>query len=302
MKGVVRTIVGMAMIAAGVLLAAWALYELIRIGTCASGGPYVSARECPPGTGTKILAIFGAVVLTLAGAAITPGVAIAGVAWGLGFTLMGAAFLVAAFGPAAPPQADSSLQWVGGLVGGTFLLMGAPGLLAVFGARRGGGGGRAQRLLEHGKRCPGTVLSVQDTGMTINDNPRVRMRVKAEPRGEPAFEFEKTATVSRVQIPRVGDRCAVFYDPAGGEPGISFDAPALAMVGLVSGGAATTAAAATGVPGVVTVGTPPVATAAAAGGDDETVEELERLARLRAAGALTEDEFQQAKRRVLGSG
>ena len=299
MRGVVRTVIGMAMIAAGVLLAAWALYELLRIGTCASGGPYVSARECPPGTGTKILSIFAAVFLMLIGAAVTPGVAIAGVTWGLGFTLAGVGFFVAAFGPAAPPEADSSLQWVGGLVGGMFLLMGTPGFFAIFGARRGGGG-RAQRLLEHGKRCQGTVLSVQDTGMTINENPRVKMRVKAEPPGEPAFEFEKTATVSRVQIPRAGDRCAVFYDPAGGEPGISFDAPALAMVGLMPGAGAPTAAA---VPGVVTVSAPPSppSASAPAGADDDTVAELERLARLRASGALTEEEFQQAKARILGA-
>ncbi|MFA9272487.1 MAG: SHOCT domain-containing protein [Baekduiaceae bacterium] len=31
------------------------------------------------------------------------------------------------------------------------------------------------------------------------------------------------------------------------------------------------------------------------------MEELERLARLRAAGALTDEEFQAAKARVLGS-
>lgn len=293
MRGVVRTVIGMAMIAAGALLAAWALYELLRIGTCASGGPYVSARECPPGTGTKILSIFAAVFLMLAGAAVTPGVAIAGVAWGLGFTLAGVGFIVAAFGPAAPPDADSSLQWVGGLVGGMFLLMGTPGLFAIVAAGRGPRGRRAQHLLEHGKRCPGTVLSVQDTGMTINDNPRVKMRVKAEPPGEPAFEFDKTATVSRVQIPRAGDRCAVFYDPAGGEPGISFDAPALAMVGLVPGAAAAA-------PGVAPVSPPPPA-GAPADADDETIDELERLARLRASGALTEAEFQQAKARILGT-
>ena len=310
MRGVLRTVIGMAMIAAGVLLAAWALYELTRIGTCASGGPYVSARECPPGTGLRIFAIMGGIFLTLIGAFVVPGVAIAGLAWGLGFTMLGAAFFVSAFGPAAPPDADSSLQWVGGLVGGMFVLMGLPGLFAIFGAGRGGrgAGGRAAHLLEHGKRCPGTVLSVEDTGMTVNDNPRVKMHVRAEPAGEPSFEFEKTATVSRVQIPRAGDRCAVFYDPVGGgEPGISFDAPALAMVGLGPGGgpmpSAPSSAAATasfGTPGVVPVPAPSAPAAFGAAGDDDTIEELERLAKLRAAGALTEEEFQQAKARVLG--
>ncbi|MGK2937558.1 MAG: SHOCT domain-containing protein [Solirubrobacteraceae bacterium] len=207
MAGRMRTLIGMAMIAAGVLLAAWALYELVRIGSCASGGPYVSARECPPGTGLKIFAIMGGIVLTLTGAVVVPGVAIAGVAWGLGFTMLGAAFFVAAFGPAAPPEADSSLQWVGALVGGMFLLMGLPGLFAIFGAGRGGGKrGRA---------------------------------------------------------------------PGGGS------VPAPAPV-------------ASAVPGVVAVSAP------AAGRDDDPIEELERLAKLRAAGALTEEEFQAAKARVLG--
>lgn len=294
---VARTIIGMACIAAGVLLASWALYELIRIGTCASGGPYVSARECPPGTELKILALVGSIFLTIIGAAIVPGVAIAGVAWGLGFTLLGASFLVAAFGPAAPTD-DSSLAWVGGFVGGMFLLMGLPGLLAILAGGRGSRKqARAQHLLAHGKRCPGTVVAVHDTGVTINDNPRVKLQVRAEPPGEPAFEVEKTITVSRVQVPRAGDRCAVFYDPAGGDPGISFDAPALAMVGLAPGGGAMPAATASaGVPGVV-----PVTPAAAAPDDDDPIDELERLARLRAAGALTEEEFQQAKARVLGS-
>lgn len=302
MTGRVRTVIGMALIAAGVLLASWGLYEVIRIGTCASGGPYVSARECPPGTALKIVSITGGIVLTLIGAVVVPGVAIAGVAWGLGFTMMGAGFFVAAFGPAAPPEADSSLQWVGGLVGGMFLLMGVPGLFAILGAGRGGRQARAQHLLQHGRRCPGTVLSVQDTGVTINGNPRVKMRVRAESAGESPFEFEKTATVSRVQIPRAGDRCAVFYDPAGGgEPGISFDAPALAMVGLTPSGPG--AAATPGVPGVVPDASASSASSAfgAVAPEDDTIEELERLAKLRAAGALTDEEFQAAKARILGS-
>lgn len=310
MRGAVRTLIGMAMIAAGVLLAAWALYELIRIGTCASGGPYVSARECPPGTGTKIFGLLGGIFLTLIGAVVVPGAAIAGVAWGLGFTMLGGAFLVAGFGPAAPE--DDEIRWVGAFVGGLFVLMGLPGLFAILAAGRRGGG-RARHLLQHGKRCQGTVLSVDDTGVTINDNPRVTMRVRAEPPGEPAFEFEKTATVSRVKIPRQGDRCAVFYDPAGGgEPGISFDGPALAMVGLSpSGGPLSTAASpamGVGTPGVVPVTPAPSAPAAVPAdasasidADDDTIAELERLAKLRAAGALTEAEFQQAKARVLGT-
>src|SRR3954454_16451643 len=48
----------------GLLVAS--IVTLASIGTCASGGPYVSARPCPAGTEYWILAIFGAVVIFLA--------------------------------------------------------------------------------------------------------------------------------------------------------------------------------------------------------------------------------------------
>jgi hypothetical protein len=53
----------------------WGLYNLVDTGTCASGGPYVSARECPEDTGWHILALtaatfvgpFGAILLAFRG-------------------------------------------------------------------------------------------------------------------------------------------------------------------------------------------------------------------------------------------
>jgi hypothetical protein len=36
---------------------AWGLYNLVDTGTCASGGPYVSARECPDDTVWHMLAV-----------------------------------------------------------------------------------------------------------------------------------------------------------------------------------------------------------------------------------------------------
>ncbi|MBJ7328386.1 MAG: SHOCT domain-containing protein [Solirubrobacteraceae bacterium] len=214
----VRTLIGFACVAAGVLLAARGLYEVFHIGSCASGGPYISARPCPPGTGGHIAGLIGGIFLTLIGAAVTPGLAIKGVAWGLGFTLLGAAFIVAAFGPAAPVDPDDTSKWVGALVGGMFVLMGLPGLFAIAGA---------------GKR------------------PRM-----------PAM-------------------------PSGMMP-----SPALST--------APTAPAVMGMPGVVPVGPQP-APAASVPDDGDTIEELERLAKLKAAGALTEEEFQAAKARVLGT-
>ena len=72
---------------------------------------------------------------------------------------------------------------------------------------------KAQKLVASGGRGIGTVVEVSDTGITINDNPRVHLRMRVEPTdGSAPFEREKTITVSRVAIPRAGDRFPVFYD------------------------------------------------------------------------------------------
>jgi hypothetical protein len=74
---------------------------------------------------------------------------------------------------------------------------------------------RAENLVATGTKAVGVVLEVEDTGMSVNDNPRVRMTFRIEPLdGLPPFEAEKTKTVSGVQIPRAGDRYPVWFDRA----------------------------------------------------------------------------------------
>src|SRR5512139_1503819 len=74
---------------------------------------------------------------------------------------------------------------------------------------------KAINLVETGSRGVGVVVNVQDTGVTMNDNPRVSMAFRVEPLdGSPPFEARKTKVVSRVEIPRAGDRYPVWYDPA----------------------------------------------------------------------------------------
>ncbi|MER7282987.1 SHOCT domain-containing protein [Dactylosporangium sp. NPDC000244] len=48
-------------------VALFALFQLIRGGSCASGGNYVSARPCPPGTGKWALILPLAIIGSLAG-------------------------------------------------------------------------------------------------------------------------------------------------------------------------------------------------------------------------------------------
>ena len=50
MKYVVRTFLGMSLFAFCWVAVGYGIYQMLQIGTCASGGPYVVARECPDGT------------------------------------------------------------------------------------------------------------------------------------------------------------------------------------------------------------------------------------------------------------
>jgi archaellin len=152
---------------------------------------------------------------------------------------------------------------------------------------------KAQDLMATGSKGVGTVISVQDTGTTINDNPRVKIVFRVEPLdGSPALDLEKKATVSRVEIPRQGDRYPVWYDPQdtstwafatiaddSGRENIRqmFGDAAESFVGMNAPGA-------------------PVA----AGGGQDTVETLKQLADLHSQGVLSDDEFAAQKAKLLG--
>jgi hypothetical protein len=65
-----RGAAGLALMALGVAGIALGLLELIGTGTCASGGPYVSARPCPEGIALDVAALIGGVFAFLIGGAL----------------------------------------------------------------------------------------------------------------------------------------------------------------------------------------------------------------------------------------
>ena len=73
MRYFLRTVFGLGLMLLGATLIAYALYQLLQIGTCASGGPYVSARECPTGTERLAIVFFPAIIGLMAGAVIYGG-------------------------------------------------------------------------------------------------------------------------------------------------------------------------------------------------------------------------------------
>jgi hypothetical protein len=72
---------------------------------------------------------------------------------------------------------------------------------------------KKKKILSTGIQARAIVTDVADTGMTVNDNPRVKLTLQVMPEGETPFEVTKKVTVSRVSIPRVGSEFWVRYSP-----------------------------------------------------------------------------------------
>ena len=124
-------------------------------------------------------------------------------------------------------------------------------------------------LLYCGRRAPARIVDVKDTGATVNENPRVQIVFRVEPEeGEP-FELERKLTVSRVGIPRRGKQIEVAYDPAD--------------------------------PQSFTFRKKDLAGQAPAPAEGDPLEKLAKLGELRESGVLTEEEFEDQKRRILES-
>src|SRR3954452_21287801 len=92
------------------------MWHLMLTGSCASGGPYVSARPCPPGTGAHILALIGGIFGGLIGVGIWTARGRSGervesrvplplIMWMLLFVTLALSALYAVLGPAAGADA-----------------------------------------------------------------------------------------------------------------------------------------------------------------------------------------------------
>jgi hypothetical protein len=139
---------------------------------------------------------------------------------------------------------------------------------------------KQSHLLRAGVAAQGEIVDVADTGMTVNDDPRVELTLRVwPPDGGQSFDLKRRLVVSRVKLPRVGERMTVFYnaeDPSEftfrNEDAVDGDG-ALAAAGAAPG------------------------TGAAAAPDP--VEQIARLADLHARGALSDAEFADAKQKLL---
>lgn len=161
MRYVIRTFIAMTLFAFCWVAVGYGINQMLQIGTCASGGPYVSARECPDGIEGLILAVVGGVFLLFVagglymargrppGSAEPNGGAVVIWFWTGLFWAIAAGSFLAIWGPGATPGPGGK---TGGLIVGFMgVVMGAGGLLALDlpwrRGRRGGFGGTTTRII-----------------------------------------------------------------------------------------------------------------------------------------------------------
>jgi hypothetical protein len=72
-----------------------------------------------------------------------------------------------------------------------------------------------QSLLRNGERAVAEILSISDTGVTVNDNPRVALRLFVQPQSRTGFEANTKLLVSRLSLAafQPGAKIQVRFDP-----------------------------------------------------------------------------------------
>jgi uncharacterized protein DUF3592 len=72
-----------------------------------------------------------------------------------------------------------------------------------------------QALLRDGERAVAEILSISDTGVTVNDNPRVALRLFVQPESRTGFEANTKLLVSRLSLAafQPGAKIQVRFDP-----------------------------------------------------------------------------------------
>ena len=71
-----------------------------------------------------------------------------------------------------------------------------------------------QWLAQNGLDATAEVVMVQDTGATVNMNPVVVIQMKVTPAAGAPFDLTTQTMVSRIAVPRAGDKIKIKYNPA----------------------------------------------------------------------------------------
>lgn len=73
--------------------------------------------------------------------------------------------------------------------------------------------GKRNILMQSGMAGTAEVLSIADTGALINYDPVVKLKLRVQPAFGASFDTEIETVVSKVAIPRQGDKVNIKYNP-----------------------------------------------------------------------------------------
>ena len=206
----------------------------------------------------------------------------------------------------------------GSIAGGTFAMIGVIWVLVALGVGgwyRGVAQKQAeeQQLFQTGERATAVIEGVEATGTMINNQPQVYLTLRVQPRHGEEFMHQRRLVLPFGAIVQPGYLVEVAYDPANLE-NVALETderyaatPPAMYIKTRPPGEGMAAAAAPGLSG----GYAPAASVSFGGGsaspsapaDDSPptlIEQLERLAKLRDSGALSQAEFDEQKRNLLG--
>lgn len=95
-------------------------------------------------------------------------------------------------------------------MGGSFLFFPLLTWLAGFLKQR-----RLEELMQTGQQGQAVILSLEDTGVRIDDEPRVRLVLEVHVEGNAPYRVEKTTVVPLIRLPQVqvGSTVQVMADP-----------------------------------------------------------------------------------------
>jgi uncharacterized membrane protein len=196
----------------------------------------------------------------------------------------------------------------GSIAGGTFLMIGVIWVLVALGV--GGWYGRVrqrqaeeQQRFQTGERATAVIEGVEATGTMINNQPQVYLTLRVRPRHGAEFIHQRRLVLPFGSVVQPGHLVDVAYDPANPErvaldtdPRYAATPPAMYIRTRPPGEQSAPGAA----PGLAGGYAP---TPGPSAPDDEPptlIEQLERLAKLRDSGALSQAEFDAQKKKLLG--
>jgi hypothetical protein len=73
---------------------------------------------------------------------------------------------------------------------------------------------QAQWVAQNGIDAVAEVIGVQDTGTTVNNSPVVMLQLKVTTSVGTQFDTTGQSMVSRIAVPRAGDKIKIKYNPA----------------------------------------------------------------------------------------